>query len=282
MATHGIDMPRSRRAIFWSVPYRVDLRNVDDEATDRLVELGALDVELLQDDGVAALMPDGVPPEQVAIALGVDGVSVSPAVARDAGSVWILSPRPVQIGRLRIVPVHLEAERGALKLVDAAAFGTGLHPTTSLCLEALDEIVQALPPDCVLDVGTGSGVLALAALMLGVPRALGIDIDDEALGVAAENARINQLEDRLALKRGGPETITRTWPLVLANVLAAPLTEIAPTLVQRVGHHGHLVLSGISSGVEPDVDHAYRRLGMRRVRVKSRAGWSALVLQASW
>jgi ribosomal protein L11 methyltransferase len=275
-------MHRSRRAIFWSVPYRVDLRNVDDEATDRLVELGALDVELLQDDGVAALMPDGVPPEQVAIALGVDGVSVSPAVARDAGSVWILSPRPVQIGRLRIVPVHLEAERGALKLVDAAAFGTGLHPTTSLCLEALDEIVQAFPPDCVLDVGTGSGVLALAALMLGVPRALGIDIDDEALGVAAENARINQLEDRLALKRGGPETITRTWPLVLANVLAAPLTEIAPTLVQRVGHHGHLVLSGISSGVEPDVDHAYRRLGMRRVRVKSRAGWSALVLQASW
>ena len=282
MATHEIDMRGSRRAIFWSVPYRVNLRNVGDDATDRLVELGALDVELLQDDGVAALMPDSVPPERVAIALGVAGVSVSPAVARDAGSVWILSPRPIQIGRLRIVPLHLEATRGALKLVDADAFGTGLHPTTSLCLEVLDEIVQTFPPDCVLDVGTGSGVLALAALMLGVPRALGIDIDDEALGVAAENARINELEDRLALKRGGPETITGTWPLVLANVLAAPLIEMAPALVRRVGHHGQLVLSGIPSGVEPDVDQAYRRLGMRRVRVTSRAGWSALVLQASW
>ena len=77
------------------------------------------------------------------------------------------------------------------RLIDAAAFGTGLHPTTALCLEALEEEVGIAAPDAVLDVGTGSGVLALGALMLGVPRALGIDIDDEALRIAAENARIN-------------------------------------------------------------------------------------------
>ena len=264
------------------MPYRVDARNGGEGPFNRLVELGALDVELSADGGIAALMPDSVAPEQVASALAVDHISVSPAVGRDAESVWILRPRPIQIGHLRIVPAHSVAETGALRLVDAAAFGTGLHPTTALCLEAIEEAVQLAPPTCLLDVGTGSGVLALGALMMGVPRALGIDVDDEALGVAAENARINGLDDRLQLTPGGPEAISGTWPLVVANVLAAPLMEMAPALVQRVGHRGQLVLSGIPCSVEQDVAHAYLRLGMRRVGVNSRGGWVALVLQASW
>jgi ribosomal protein L11 methyltransferase len=264
------------------VPYRVDLRNVGHDALERLVELGAIDVDLSPDGGIAALMPNGVAPEQVATALGVDDVSVSPAVGRDAESVWILSPGPIRIGRLQIVPAHTEGAPDALRLVDAAAFGTGLHPTTALCLEVLEEEVRIAPPDAVLDVGTGSGVLALAALMLGVPRARAIDIDDEALRVAAENARINAIDERLQLTCGGPEAVTGTWPFVLANVLPGPLIEMAPVLVRRVGHYGQLVLSGIPSSVERDVDQAYRRLGMRRLRGKSRAGWVALVLQASW
>jgi len=263
------------------VPYRVDLHTASDEVLDRLVELGALDAERSHDGGLAALMPDSVLPEQLASALGVNGISVSPAVARDAGSIWVLRPRPIRIGRLSIVPADGDAEPGVLKLVDATAFGTGLHPTTALCLEALDESVQHDHPDAVLDVGTGSGVLALAALMMGVPRATAVDIDREALRVAAENARINALADRIELMEG-VEQVTGTWPLVLANVLAAPLIEMAPVLVRRIGHQGRLVLSGVPSSVEPDVERAYCRLGMRRVRVTARAGWIALVLQASW
>jgi ribosomal protein L11 methyltransferase len=260
----------------------VDLTAAGDDAFDRLVELGAIDAEHQDDGSIAALMPDNVAPDRIASALGVVHLSVSPAVGRDAGSVWVLSPRPIRIGRLRIVPAHSTAEPGALTLIDAGVFGTGLHPTTALCIEALEEAVQSAPPDVVLDVGTGSGVLALAALMMGVPRAIAIDIDEDALRVAAENARINGLGERLRLAHGGPETVTGTWPLVLANVLAAPLIEMAPALVQRVGHHGRLVLSGIPASVEQNVDESYRRLGMRRVGVKSRAGWIALVLQASW
>ncbi len=266
------------------MPYRVDVPDVADDALDRLVELGAIDAERPGEGAIAALMPDSVAPEQIAAALGVGvgDIAVSAAAGRDAGSVWVLSPRPISIGRLRIVPAHAEAEPGALRLVDAAAFGTGLHPTTAMCLEVVEEEVRIAPPDAVLDVGTGSGVLALAALMLGVPRAVGIDIDDEALRVAAENARINAIGERLQLTRGGPDAVTGTWPMVLANVLPAPLIEMAPVLVRRVGHHGQLVLSGIPSSVERDVDQAYRRLGMRHVRAKSRAGWAALVLRASW
>ena len=269
------------------MPYRIDLRSVDDGTFDRLVELGAIDVESSPDGGGTALMPDGVAPETIARALGVSGISVSPAVGRDAGSVWVLRPRLVHVGRLRVVPAGAAAAPDALGLVDltlidAPAFGTGMHPTTALCLEAVDEAVSARPPDSVLDIGTGSGVLALGALLLGVPRAVGVDIDAEALRVAAENARRNGVANRLRLARGGPAAVAGTWPLVLANVLAAPLIEMAPALIRRVGHHGQLVLSGIPAAVEPDVDRAYCGLGMRRVRATARGGWVALVLQASW
>jgi ribosomal protein L11 methyltransferase len=90
------------------------------------------------------------------------------------------------------------------------------------------------------------------------------------------------MTDRLQLVRGGPEVATGTWPLLLANVLAAPLIEMAPTLVRRIGHHGELVLSGIPSAVAPDVTDAYRNLGMHRMAVKNRDAWVALVFRASW
>jgi len=263
------------------MPYRVDLRRAGDDHLDRLVELGALDIES-SGPGLAALMPDSVAPDQVASVLGIDGIALSPAVGRDNESVWVLTPRPVRVGSLRIVPAGFEREPGDLTLIDSAAFGTGSHPTTAMCLEALGEIVGTARFDRALDVGTGSGVLALAALILGVSRAEAIDIDDAALRAAADNARLNGLDARLHLARGGPETLTGTWPLVLANILAAPLIDMAPALVRRVAHHGLLVLSGIASSVASEVAHAYIHHGMHRIDTKSRDGWIALVFRASW
>ncbi len=264
------------------MPYRIDLRDPEGTAAARLIELGALDLESFPNGRVSALMPDSITSQQVAAALGIDDFAVSPATGRDADSVWLLAPRPFTIGRLRIAPADAKPEPGTLRLIDAPAFGTGLHPTSALCLEALDEILGVSSPDRVLDVGTGSGVLALGALTLGVPHACAIDVDDDALRVAAENARINGLRDRIELVHGGPDAVEGAWPLVLANVLAAPLIEMAPTLIRRIGHHGRLVLSGIPDGIEGEVEAAYRRLGMRRVEVKTRGGWVAVVMQASW
>ena len=264
------------------MPYRVHLRHASEAALDRLVELGALDADAAPGGGLAAIMPDSVTPDTIAAALGMNDISVSPAIGRDAGSVWRLGPRAVQAGRLRIVPAGTAGEPRALRLIDSPVFGSGLHATTALCLEMLDEIVEHDPPDRVLDVGTGSGVLALAALHLGVPSATAIDLDEEALGVAEENARLNGVHDRLQLLRGGPDTLSGAWPLVLANVQAAPLIEMASVLVTRVGHHGRLVLSGIARSLEADVTSAYRRLGMRHTITTSRDGWIALALRASW
>lgn len=230
-------------------------------------------------------------PEEIRAALEIveiDEISVSPAVGRDEESVWVLRQRPVRVAGLSIVPADHNVHDvsgiapATIRLIDAPAFGTGLHPTTALCLEALDEIVPLIRPGTMLDVGTGSGVLACAALVLGVSSVLAIDIDTDALRVAAENARVNGFGDRLQLLHGGPETIAGAWPLVMANILAAPLSEMAPTLIRRVGHRGQLVLSGIPVGVEPDVLRAYTHLGMRRLSITSRAGWAALVLEASW
>ena len=109
--------------------------------------------------------------------------------------------------------------------------------------------------------GTGSGVLALAALLRGVPEAVGLDIDPDALQAAEENARLNGLEGRLRLVKGGPESVDGVWPIVMANLVAAPLIEMAPALVRRVGPAGRLVLSGIPSSVAREVDQAYRRCG---------------------
>jgi ribosomal protein L11 methyltransferase len=264
------------------MPYRLDLRKCSDGTFDRLIELGAVDFESSNDGAIAALLPDNVAPEQVACAVGGAEIVVSPTQALDNGSVWVLSRRPVRIGRLRIVPAATEPEAGDIRLADTSAFGSGLHPTTVLCLESLDEAVQLAAPDSVLDVGTGSGVLALAALTLGVPRATGIDINEGALRAAAWNARANGLGDRLHLALGGPDGLTGTWPLVLANVLPGPLIDMAPLLVQRVGHGGRIVLSGIPRHVENEVDQAYRRLGMWRMRTRSRSGWVALEMRASW
>ena len=263
------------------MPYRIDIPSPPDDALDQLVQLGALDIEPVN-DGLAAIIPDGVTPDAVAAALGVASVIVSPAVARDNGSVWLLSPRAVRIGSVLIAPAEVTAPHNALRLTDSAAFGSGRHPTTALCIEALEEALTIAVPDSVLDVGSGSGVLALAALMMGVSRAVGLDIDADALKIAAEHARLNNLADRLQLVRGGPNVVDGVWPLVVANVLAAPLIEIAPVLVRRVGSRGRLILSGIPWSLESEVGQTYQRLGMRHIRSERRAGWTVLVAQASW
>lgn len=263
------------------MPYRVDLPDPPAHAIDRLIELGALDVEPVA-GGIVALMPDGVPADRVAGVLGVPDVRVSPALGRDDESVWALVPRPVRTRTLLFVPAAMAAGPDAVKLVDSPAFGTGLHATTALCLQLIEDLLDLAVPDRLLDVGTGSGILALGALRRGLPHATGLDLDPVALETAAENARLNQLTHRLALVRGGPDAVRGAWPLVVANIRAADLMAMAPALVRRVGSGGHLVLSGIPRSVGEGVSRTYRRLGMSDAGVASRDGWVALVLRTSW
>ncbi len=265
------------------VPYRIDIGCPPPNAVDALVQLGALDIELLP-NGLAAILPDGVTRDMAAGALGPATLIISEAVARDSGSVWLLNPRPVRVGGVLIASPEMTAPTGALRLTDSPAFGTGHHPTTALCIEAIETILSSERErfETILDVGTGSGILALSALMMGVPQAVGLDIDAEALKAAAENARLNHMEHRLLLVLGGPDVVDRQWPLVVANVLAAPLIAMAPSLVRRLSSGGRLILSGIASSLESEVRQAYRHLGIRHIETETRGGWTVLIAHAPW
>jgi ribosomal protein L11 methyltransferase len=258
------------------VPYRIDLIDPPAQALDVLVDFGALDIDAVG-GGLAALMPDSASADAVARALGVRDLRVSAVVGRDDDSVWTLGPRPFRVGSLLVVPDGTPAPPDGIVIVESAAFGTGLHLSTALCIEAMEQLFEAAIPDRMLDVGTGSGIVALAALRHGVGRAVGLDIDASALRIARRNARLSGLADRLDLVHGGPESVTGSWPLVVANIRAAELIEMAPLLVTRLASRGRLMLSGIPSAVADDVERIYRRMGMTALAPHARGGWSAPV-----
>ncbi len=264
------------------MPYRVDWDGAASRDIERLIDAGALDVELFPGGKAAAVVPDHLPPDALGALLGRKDVRISPAASRDEGSIWVLGPRPVRVGPLSIVPAGSGAPESALQLIDGPAFGTGLHPTTALCLEALVGIVETHRPSSAADIGSGSGVLALAALQLGVDRVIAVDVDEVAVRAMRENARINDLEQRLDVRQCGPEMVSGMFPLVVANILAAPLVELAPAIARLVAGGGHLVRSGIPASAQPDVSTAYRRRGLQVMGVRSDRGWVALVLRPSW
>jgi ribosomal protein L11 methyltransferase len=259
----------------------VDLRPSGDDAFDLLVAIGALDIEFVE-DGIAAILPDEVSPGDLCEAVGKVNVEVSAATPRDDGSTWLVAPRDIQIGALQVTSSQTTNSAQAIRMVDSSAFGTGHHPSTALCIESLTEILGAERIDSMLDVGTGSGILALAALTMGVAEVVGLDIDSEALAIATENARLNNFSDRLHLFLGDPASVDGIWPLVVANVLAAPLMQMAPAIVRRLNRQGWLVLSGIAKSLVTEVISAYQHLGIHFLDAKERSGWVCLLARTSW
>lgn len=165
---------------------------------------------------------------------------------------------PIRINeRLWIVPSwHRAPDPAAVNLVldPGMAFGTGSHPTTRLCLEWLDASLQG--GESVLDYGCGSGILAIAAARLGAGSVMGVDIDDNALSAARDNAVANQVEVALAL-RHSREPLEETFDRVVANILTNPLCVLAPLLAARVAPGGRLALSGVLESQSGQVIAAY-------------------------
>lgn len=159
---------------------------------------------------------------------------------------WMDNFHPMKFGeRLWICPSWREVpepEAVNVMLDPGLAFGTGTHPTTALCLTWLDGL--DLTGKTVVDFGCGSGILSLAALKLGAKKVVGIDIDPQALQASLENAKRNQCEDRLELflPKDQPEFKA---DVVVANILAGPLRELAPVILEYVAQDGLLALSGV-------------------------------------
>jgi ribosomal protein L11 methyltransferase len=175
-----------------------------------------------------------------------------------------------RIGRVVIVPSWADEPLtpGAVAVVldPGMAFGTGLHPTTRGCLELLQEL-SPMPPT-VLDVGCGSGILALAALLLGAERAVAVDTDEHAVRATIENAERNGLADRVHAARGSLiDPADDTYELVLANLVAAVLVELAPRLAAHLAPDGTLIAGGI---IAPRGDEVVGALSAAGLEVRER------------
>jgi ribosomal protein L11 methyltransferase len=178
----------------------------------------------------------------------VGELRVRPVDERDWTEGWKAGYAPQRIGRLLIVPSWLEApaERGdvVVRLDPGMAFGTGLHPTTRGCLQLLQRLAPM--PSRILDVGSGSGILSIAALALGAAHVDALDTDRVAVEATLANAARNDVGDRLAARVGTlREAGGKRYPLVLANLVAAVLIELAPRLAAHTAVHGELLASGI-------------------------------------
>lgn len=173
--------------------------------------------------------------------------------------VWLEDFRPMRFGRrLWVCPGGLPAgddEAIRIELDPGLAFGTGTHPTTALCLEWLDG--QDLAGCSVVDYGCGSGILAIAAAKLGAAHVLAVDIDPQALIAARDNALRNHVAGALTVTRD-PTLAPRSADVLLANILAGPLVELAPRFATALVPDGRLVLSGLLPEQADAVTAAYR------------------------
>jgi ribosomal protein L11 methyltransferase len=197
---------------------------------------------------------------------GLDWSSVSFRAVQDEDweRAWLDQFQPMRFGaRTWIVPWNHElpedaqaADAAVVRLDPGLAFGSGTHPTTALCLRWLDQLSTdgLLAGQAVLDFGCGSGILALAALKLGAGSATGVDNDPQALIATADNGERNGMQIAAYLPEDEP---VRTYPIVVANILASALDALAELLAARVAPGGRIALSGILHGQEDELLQRY-------------------------
>ena len=236
---------------------------VDDDVLRRLAGVCAVQFYLEDSDGGRR--------ELERIRRQVPGeYSVTTVRDEDWENNWKQYYKPIRVGeRLIVVPEWLEVPeegRVPLRMDPGLIFGTGSHPTTRMCLEQL----QTLSPRRVLDLGCGSGILGIAALLLGAETAAGVDIDEKAPGVVMANAALNGIhEDRLKVIAGdvtGDEGVrcrlAGSYDLVLANIVADVIIALAPFVPGWLAPGGRFICSGIIEGRQNEVRCALEKAGL--------------------
>ena len=189
----------------------------------------------------------------------------------------------MEIGsRLAVVPSWQQYDTDRVKLIldPGLAFGTGGHETTSLCLEALDEQVRG--GERVLDIGTGSGILAIAALKLGAGSAEGVDIDPVAVRTAGENAALNGVADKLTVLVGDlSDKASGRYDIITANIVANAIISLAPAVPGLMAENATFIASGIIDSRKDEVIAALEAAGLTVQEVKEKRGWECIICKKS-
>jgi ribosomal protein L11 methyltransferase len=204
----------------------------------------------------------------------VSGVAVRRIADEDWLESWKAQFTPIRIGPFFVRPSWSDARDDGIPLVldPGMAFGTGLHPTTRQCLEALGELEVA--GRSVLDVGTGSGILAIGAAKRGAGRVVAVDVDPLAVKAARENVARNAVA--VEVREGSADAVDGRFDLVLANLVADTLVAVAAALRARTADGGTLVCAGIVAEKESGVIHALAAAGLRVAGRDRRDDWVRL------
>jgi len=212
---------------------------------------------------------------------------ITPLLDGDWAHAWQQAFPPREVGeRLLIVPPwearpeHAAGGRTQVIIEPGRAFGTGHHGSTEGCLRLLETLLAADAPPEVLDVGTGTGILAIAAIKLGAPSVLAIDIDPDAIAAGRLNAERNGCADRITLELEGPEALRagQAFRLVVANLLAQTHLGLAACYRRIVTPGGRLVLGGILTGEDQRVSDGLGPAGFQLLRTLVIDGWASLLL----
>ena len=204
----------------------------------------------------------------------------------DWASAWKKYFVPINIGRFVVLPSWLaqgETKAEPIVIEPKMAFGTGHHQTTALCLTALDHLATqgcCSHGQSFLDLGTGSGILAIAAAKLGL-KGWAVDIDSIAMDNARENVVLNAVQSQIHLETGSLEILSydQSFDLILANILANPLMDMAQGIIDHLAPSGILVLSGILLSQADQVAQAYTDLGLPEPELTSAQEWACLIFK---
>lgn len=261
----------------------------------KLISHSTWDEETLEEDDTSptavykAYLPPDKPEkiEEIRVALNGIGWSLTSSIFKDKdwSKKWMTGIKTVKVSykgtSVIVKPTWKKAAKVKGDIVididPGMAFGTGGHATTKMCLKAILTLLLSKKgiKDSLLDVGTGTGVLAIAARKLKVKKAVGIDIDPVALKVAKKNAKMNRSD--ITISKKPVEEVKGLYSIVAANILAGELKRLSAPIIKRVRPGGFLILSGILKTEEESVRSAYLASGLKSVRTYSIGEWVALV-----
>ncbi|MBS3907727.1 MAG: 50S ribosomal protein L11 methyltransferase [Syntrophaceae bacterium] len=203
---------------------------------------------------------------------------------QDWGENWKRFFKPLRVGSRFVVKppwARIRLKRGEIPIgiTPGMAFGTGAHATTKLCMESLEKRLKKRGLS-VLDVGTGSGILSIAAAQLGAEEVLGIDIDQLAVEIARENVSRNQVSNKVRIKKGRIGDIRKRFDLVVANLDFRSLKKTRMALIRHIKNHGFLILSGILETEEERLRQGYMETGfLQWVDVAQEGEWVCLTFR---
>jgi ribosomal protein L11 methyltransferase len=226
--------------------------------------------------------------EALGLAWGDGHIEVRTIPSEDWGKSWKEHFRSLPVGRRLVIAPPWEAgplpdNRLVVRIDPGMSFGTGHHATTRMCLEALEAFLEQWRGDAgprVLDVGTGTGILGIAAAALGADRVVAVDTDAEACEAAAKNLALNQVFDRVEVFHGGPEALGPVvqFDLVVANLDTKNLCPLLHGVKVLLAPHGRLVVSGVLVEEEETLSGAARAAGFRLLTRQSDGEWLCLTL----